>query len=1035
MSDQTPKFKKGDTVRLRSRTADWGVIIDEPRSLAGTYSYRVNFGGSIRNYGEDDLEACNASEDIRELFLDGSFGDRESCRLYLTYLRVSGGLSNYIYSFNNSKTQFFTHQFKPLLKFLDAAQGRVLLADEVGLGKTIEAGLILIELDARDEMNRALVVCPAKLRLKWRRELLDRFNYDFPIMGQRTFLAKLRELEKNQYTSFTGILSYESARSRKVIEALDESGAKVDVVIADEAHLMRNRNTLTSRAGSRLAELSDNLLLLTATPINNRSEDIFNLLSMLDGNLFARFEEFELLRLTNRVIVRLEQLLRAGLPLNCEIAMGIFKALEKSEHHNYFKGNYIYEKLKDRIIHNNIQNTADLVGAQRLVSKINLLNRNVVRTRRRDVDEKRPIREPHLYRTPMTSEEEVIYHAVYEMAMRYYSEFRLPVINIERILSSSIPAFVRHYLDMYMSEAEDTDYEDNDDNEEIDEDGKSTDEEPKQFLHQLPELRNLLEMQGADLLQKKIDSKFDALIEILKNLDQDDPGCKIIIFTYFRKTIIYLCKRLRNAGYDNVCIHGGVPTSPDDPDRDEREIRRQQFADPDGMRILLSSEVGSEGLDFQFSHVIVNYDLPWNPMRVEQRIGRIDRIGQQKDRLLIYSLTLAETIDESIYDKLMIKIGIFKDTLGDIESILGTEIQQIQNAVFDSTLTEEEKREQIEQAAEVIERRQIEIEELERDRSKIIGTDQYILEEIERIQSSKRFVGPDEIRDFLHSIFEGPEIGFNIQQDNERIFSSRIPDSARRYFHTRMEQSVEANQFRSALSRETLHWTFDFETAAVNPKLILFNQRHPVVRAICSDLEKREGSLARTFQIAVHQKNIDVAPSVYVLALYGVEYEGHYKRKHLEAFVWCLDTDSSVSANLAGALLSTVISSSKDIEHYLHVPREQLEKAVDKIETERHERLETRRRELEGEESVLLKQRREQINFRAEREKARALAAIETLKARKNQTKQIETLIKANKARVEKIEGSRHQRLAELPEKPIVHVSWNLKSLGLIKVD
>jgi len=804
-------------------------------------------------------------------------------------------------------------------------------------------------------------------------------------------------------------------------------------VIADEAHLMRNRDTLTFRACSRLAELTDNLLLLSATPINNRSEDLFNLLSMLDGNLFGQFEEFELLRSTNKIVVMLEQLLRRGLPVNREMAMKIFEALEDSDYSDSFKGNYLYEKLKESISEAGIHDMGALVGAQRLVSKINLLNRHIVRTRRRDMDEKRPEREPHILRPQMTPEEEEIYRAVYDIAMRHYAEFRLPVINIERILASCIPAFTRHYLDVYRGEAEEMDFEDDDDPEDEEEDEDDPGEEPRQSLYQLPELRTLLETQGAELLKKEIDTKLEALLEILKNLDRDDPGCKLIIFTYFRKTIAYLCQRLRAAGYDNVCIHGGVPTSPDDPERDEREIRRQQFADPNGVRILLSSEVGSEGLDFQFAHVIINYDLPWNPMRVEQRIGRIDRIGQQKDRLLIYSLVFARTIDETIYDKLLTKIGIFRDTLGDIESILGTEVQEIQNAVFNTELTEEQKRQRIEQRGEIIERRILEIDELEHDRAKIIGTDQYILEEIDRIRSSKRYVGPDEIRDFIHSVFEGPEIGFNTQQGDDNVFFSRVPDSARQYFHSRMDRSIEANQFRQALSQQELRWTFDFETATANPRLILLNQRHPALRAICSGLEEKVGTLTRTFQVAVDQGDMELAPGVYVLGLYGVEYEGHYKRKHLEAFAWCLESGTSVAPSAVGTLLSAVISNSCDLEHALQVPRNDQERAVDCIEAERHERLEARRQELQGEEGVLLKQRREQINYRAEREKARREDAIETLR-RREQTANIRNLIKANEAQIEKFESARRQRLAELPDEPVVNVSWDLKSLGLIKV-
>jgi hypothetical protein len=113
-----PMFKKGDTVRLKRATAEKGVIVAEPRLINGKYSYRVNMAGRTRNFGEDDLELCSATGDPRELFIEGSFGDRESCLLYLTYLRITGSLTNYVYSFYNSRTEFYVYQFTPLIKFL-----------------------------------------------------------------------------------------------------------------------------------------------------------------------------------------------------------------------------------------------------------------------------------------------------------------------------------------------------------------------------------------------------------------------------------------------------------------------------------------------------------------------------------------------------------------------------------------------------------------------------------------------------------------------------------------------------------------------------------------------------------------------------------------------------------------------------------------------------------------------------------------------------------------------------------------------------
>ena len=131
------------------------------------------------------------------------------------------------------------------------------------------------------------------------------------------------------------------------------------------------------------------------------------------------------------------------------------------------------------------------------------------------------------------------------------------------------------------------------------------------------------------------DSKWEKLHKVLWLLEQEEPGAKVIVFAFFKKTLAYLEERLKQEGVRCVRVDGHVPTVPDDPDRDERGKRLQQFREDPTVQVLLSSEVGDEGIDLQFAHVLVNYDLPWNPMRVEQRIGRLDRIGQQAKRIMI----------------------------------------------------------------------------------------------------------------------------------------------------------------------------------------------------------------------------------------------------------------------------------------------------------------------------------------------------------------------------------------------------------------
>lgn len=179
-------------------------------------------------------------------------------------------------------------------------------------------------------------------------------------------------------------------------------------------------------------------------------------------------------------------------------------------------------------------------------------------------------------------------------------------------------------------------------------------------------MRTLLStLLGYDFEQN--DSKYRELRRMLREQILDE---KVVVFAYYRKTLDYLLRRLREDGITVTVIHGGVPQG-------QRWTELDRFKDPRGPRVLLSSEVGSEGIDLQFCRIVVNYDLPWNPMRVEQRIGRIDRVGQQADKLVIVNFKVTGTVEERLYDRLHEKLTRFANSLGDLESIIGAEIQQL----------------------------------------------------------------------------------------------------------------------------------------------------------------------------------------------------------------------------------------------------------------------------------------------------------------------------------------------------------------------
>ncbi|WP_308645764.1 DEAD/DEAH box helicase [Ottowia beijingensis] len=239
-----------------------------------------------------------------EMILHGRFGRVHDLRGAITYYRLSGKLANLIYSLNSTNTQFLAYQFKPVLQFLDSPSNGILIADEVGLGKTIEAGLIWTELRARQDARRLLVACPAMLCEKWRHELNERFGVRAEIVNAGELLARLEKAVRDPHEEFALIASLQGIRpprdwdetddapqsgAAKLARFLDDADfddAPLDLVIIDEAHYLRNRETKTHRLGEFLRSAAQNMVMLSATPIQLHNRDLFNLLHLLDKESF-----------------------------------------------------------------------------------------------------------------------------------------------------------------------------------------------------------------------------------------------------------------------------------------------------------------------------------------------------------------------------------------------------------------------------------------------------------------------------------------------------------------------------------------------------------------------------------------------------------------------------------------------------------------------------------------------------------------------------------------------------------------------------
>ncbi|GIW05479.1 MAG: hypothetical protein KatS3mg060_0284 [Dehalococcoidia bacterium] len=314
--DQAPQFQLGAKVRLAERPEKVGRVVAGPIKTATGYDYTVLLQGAEHEetYSEAALEPADSpayavverDEFLRELLL----------------FKLSGKISDVLYSFPSSRTLFRVYQYKPVLKFLRSPDHRLLIADEVGLGKTIEAGIIYLEWKSRLRRMRTLVVCPSALREKWRLEMLNRFDEDFTILDSAKLKHFLEHYERyGQATTLRGIISLELLRLHS--RELEERAVHFDLVIVDEAHHLRNSRTQSYGLGEILSAQADALLFLTATPIHLGTPDLFNLLRLLKPDEYVSSWLFEQQIEPNKHITHASRLLRAN------DAKGALRALQE----------------------------------------------------------------------------------------------------------------------------------------------------------------------------------------------------------------------------------------------------------------------------------------------------------------------------------------------------------------------------------------------------------------------------------------------------------------------------------------------------------------------------------------------------------------------------------------------------------------------------------------------------------------------------------------------------------------------------------
>jgi superfamily II DNA or RNA helicase len=517
-----------------------------------------------------------------------------------------------------SKVLPLPHQFRVLRKALANSPVRMMLADEVGMGKTIEAGLILKELKLRGQIERILILAPKSLLLQWVVEMETLFgeNFDLVLPGNWGIKTTLRgdnlwKRQKQVVTSIDSVKPKEGQRGwthdkieRYNVERFhDLIGAGWDLVIIDESHKVAGASEDVSRyeLAKELGKAVPHLLLLSATPHSGKSDAFRRLLSLLDPASF-----------------------KTGAPLTKDIVETVVIRTEKRTATDA-EGNPLFSPRLTRLI-------------------------SVPFEARHALQQK-------LY-------EDVSEYVIegYNKALRTGDKgSRLLLILIQRLMSSSTHA-ISQFLSRRVEALRGGEATDQPPSDEIFAGDSDYDELAQGVLflveaskEELRSVERLLEL-AIRVENSGPDARTEALYEQMIQLAQEDnePSKKFIIFTEFTATQEILRDFLEARGYPVATLNGSMEIS-------ERKAALEAFREE--AQVLISTDAGGEGLNMQFAHVVFNYDLPWNPMRVEQRIGRVDRIGQKRT-VKALNLVLENSVEARLYEIWQQKLATILEEFG-----------------------------------------------------------------------------------------------------------------------------------------------------------------------------------------------------------------------------------------------------------------------------------------------------------------------------------------------------------------------------------
>lgn len=911
------KFSPNEIVQRVNQPEVNGVILDTCwDDQTESWTYRVQFNGIVTAVPETSLRSWTRLKTPWEKLRGQEFSGIDHFRNTITFHKVKSPTARVAHAYSSARTIFYPHQFKPLLKFLDGGGDGLLIADDVGLGKTIEAGYILRELDARKNLERVMVLAPARLATKWKREMAQRFEEPFEIVKGADLINLSNSLERGREVSpFKWIISFEGSRQKDVQEALDAAQPSLDLLIVDEAHRLRNPETLQHRLGRLLCDLADHRIFLTATPVQNSLDDLWNLLRLLSEDEFPDFEIFRRQMEANRRVLECQRLLSFHPPA-IDDAINMLVAIGRSDGF----GAPVSESFLTSIVSRMQKGDFDSEGLAELqidISQLNTIGHVVSRTRKSDAMPNCAQRVAHWQHIDFTGPERRIYESVERLCKVRPSQdssvswgFQMATLMAYRATASCIPAAIEYFeerLEALSGNVLDafSDFDSDDPNDDVN--GNYSVTEIDGWFRSRTELLSQLVNDWTD--NDQIDSKFKEFLGALNMIWAEDevakrPRRKIVVFSFFRKTLEYLRKSLGQENIEVRMIHGKVRL-------EERDRAIEDFLERGDVEVLLTSEVGGEGIDLQKASVVLNYDLPWNPMVVEQRIGRVDRIGQQAERIVIINFVVKESVEERILSRLLNKIGVFETSVGEIDPIIGDQIEKLTREAVSGTLTSEELERKLVKEEQAIANRTVAAKQVEGKAEDLLTTDQSLLDEIAALTGERQVPGEADLLRFLNNFLAAFYPGHLIPEKSlsgvQRFKLS--PQLAREIEEASSDLGTDVAFLGRKISSGDLVATLSREVAYrhTNADLIHFN--HPLVKFAVWKWAGRFGN--ETFCLSLRESEV-LEPGLYAFAVRILELDGPIPRNKLHmAIVDCQKDDEWLDQNVTVPVLLEILEGAR----------------------------------------------------------------------------------------------------------------------------